>query len=78
MMIPIPRAGILRGVAVTSHPSVRRDLSGALVQDAPRVVRSGSIVTSQGAGTAMEFALELVAEMAGGAKAAELSRAMIV
>jgi len=71
-------AGILRGVAVTSHPSVRAELTDALVQAEPRVLRSGSVLTSQGVGTALEFALELVGELVGAAKADELARAMIV
>lgn len=71
-------AGIARGVELTSHPSVRGELSGAIVLDAPSVVRSGTITTSQGAGTAMEFALALVTELCGDAKSAELARAMVV
>ena len=71
------KAGILRGLAVTSHPSVRGELTGAFVQAEPRVLRSGSVLTSQGAGTALEFALELVADLVGPAKADELARAMI-
>lgn len=71
-------AGILRGVAVTSFPSVRQDLVGATVRADERVVRSGSIVTSQGAGTAIEFALALVADILGQATADELARSMIV
>jgi len=71
-------AGILQGVPVTAHPSVHALLAGALVRPEPRVLRSGSILTSQGAGTALEFALELVAELAGREQAAELARAMIV
>jgi 4-methyl-5(b-hydroxyethyl)-thiazole monophosphate biosynthesis len=70
-------AGVLEGVQVTSHPSVRGKLPGAIVRDAPRVVRSGPILTSQGAGTAMEFALALVADLCGAAKAAELAAAMV-
>jgi 4-methyl-5(b-hydroxyethyl)-thiazole monophosphate biosynthesis len=74
----LAQAGILGGVAVTSHPSVRGKLGDAQVLDEPRVVRSGKIVTSQGAGTAMEFALDLVAQLAGPARADELARAMVV
>jgi protein deglycase len=69
---------VLPGVPVTSHPSVREKLTGADVRSAPTVIRSGSITTSQGAGTAMEFALALVADLCGEAKAAELGRAMVV
>ena len=71
-------AGVLEGVPVTSHPSVRGKLPGAIVRDRPRVVRSGPIATSQGAGTAMEFALALVADLCGEAKAADLATAMVV
>ena len=74
----LARAGVVEGVAVTSHPSVRDRLGGAEVVDAPRVVSSGSVMTSQGAGTAMEFALSLVADLVGEERAAELGRAMIV
>ncbi|MFN0007126.1 MAG: DJ-1 family glyoxalase III [Planctomycetota bacterium] len=71
-------AGVLAGAPVTSHPSVRGMLTGADVRSEPRVLRSGPITTSQGAGTAMEFALALVGDLCGEEKSAELARAMIV
>jgi 4-methyl-5(b-hydroxyethyl)-thiazole monophosphate biosynthesis len=71
-------AGVLAGVAVTAHPSVRAQLGGADVVDAPRVVKSGPIWTSQGPGTAIEFGLAIVAELVGEARSAELARAMLV
>jgi 4-methyl-5(b-hydroxyethyl)-thiazole monophosphate biosynthesis len=74
----LERAGILDGVPVTSHPSVRSDLGAAVVRDSPRVIRSGKIVTSQGPGTAIEFALELVRELCGAERAAQLAQAMLV
>jgi protein deglycase len=74
----LARAGVLEGVEVTSHPSVRDELGGAIVRDAPRVVCSGPIVTSQGPGTAIEFALALVADLCGAERAAEIARAMCV
>jgi 4-methyl-5(b-hydroxyethyl)-thiazole monophosphate biosynthesis len=74
----LARAGVLSGVPATSHPSVRSKLADADVRSSPRVIRSGSVVTSQGPGTAIEFALELVRELAGPAKAAELAAAMLV
>jgi 4-methyl-5(b-hydroxyethyl)-thiazole monophosphate biosynthesis len=70
-------AGVIEGVAVTAHPSVQEKLQGAIVKRDPRVLRSGAVITSQGAGTAMEFALSLIAEMCGADKAAELARAMV-
>jgi len=71
-------AGVVDGVPVTSHPSVRAKLGSADVRDTPRVVRSGHVVTSQGPGTAIEFALALVADLVGQAKADELEAAMLV
>jgi 4-methyl-5(b-hydroxyethyl)-thiazole monophosphate biosynthesis len=72
-------AGITQGVELTAHPSVRRELEqgGARFVEAPRVVRSGSIVTSQGPGTAIEFALALVAELVGAERSRELARGMV-
>lgn len=71
-------AGLLSGVRVTAHPSVRAKLGDAQVVAAPRVVRSGRVITSQGPGTALEFALALVEELFGAKKAGELARAMLV
>lgn len=71
-------AGVLAGHEVTSHPSVRGMLAPAEVRANPRVVRSGTIVTSQGPGTAIEFALELVRELAGDERADALAAGMIV
>ena len=71
-------AGVLDGKAATSHPSVRDRLAGARVEPNRRVVRAGRVLTSQGAGTAIEFALEIVAELCGEAKARELGAGMVV
>ncbi|MEY2745571.1 MAG: hypothetical protein RL112_613 [Planctomycetota bacterium] len=70
-------AGLLEGRAATSHPSVKAKLGGALWTDEP-VVASDGVTTSQGVGTAIAFALELVAARCGRARADELSRAMLV
>ena len=74
----LAKAGVVQGVAVTSHPSVRGKLGGALERPAERVVRSGNVITSQGPGTAIEFALALVAELVGPGKAKELAAGMVV
>ncbi|MCS7000666.1 MAG: DJ-1/PfpI family protein [Bacteroidota bacterium] len=50
--------------AVTSHPSVAEQLRHYDYRT-DRVVQSGRIITSRGAGTAVEFALAIVAELAG-------------
>ena len=72
------QAGITAGRAVTSHPSVRDQLGVAELRPEVRVVRSGNLVTSQGPGTAMEFALALVEELRGRAERDRLATAMVV
>jgi len=76
--IVLAAAGVLEGRQATSHPSVRDQLSGAHIVDESRVVRAGRVVTSQGPGTALEFALELVRELCGPERARTLAQAMLV
>jgi protein deglycase len=70
-------AGILEGRRITTHPGVAQQVRGAKRVD-ERVVRDGNIITSQGAGTSVEFALAIVAEVDGQAKADEVARGMVV
>ncbi len=70
-------AGLLEGRAATSHPSVQRQLGGARWKDEP-VVSDDGVTTSQGVGSAIAFALELVAQRHGRARADELAQAMVV
>ena len=49
-----------------------------LVQGDERVVCAGTVVTSQGPGTALEFSLALVAQLCGQARRDELAAAMVV
>lgn len=70
-------AGILQGRRATAFPSVRSSLTDVTVVEDESVVRDRAVTTSQGAGTAMEFALDLVAQLAGDARAAELRRVLI-
>ena len=55
-------AGLLDGKRFTAYHSVREELGGGLDD---RVVVDGLIVTSRGAGTAMDFALALVTLLVG-------------
>ncbi len=71
-------AGILEGRRATAFPGVRASLSGATVVEDEPVVRDRMVTTSQGPGTALAFALDLVAQWVGEPRAAELRRAMIV
>jgi len=69
-------ASIIEGLSLTSHPSVEKELGGA-VYSCDRVVISGHIITSRGPGTAIEFALSLVNILVGKSKADEISEAVL-
>ncbi len=70
-------AGILQGRRATAFPSVRGKLDGAIVVEDQPVVRDRLVTTSQGAGTAMDFALDLVAQLVGEPQAAALRSELI-
>lgn len=53
------RLGLLNGREATCYPACEADLSGAVYKTSA-VVQDGKIITSRGAGTAVEFALKLV------------------
>jgi 4-methyl-5(b-hydroxyethyl)-thiazole monophosphate biosynthesis len=74
----LARAGVLAGRQATSYPSVRGELAGAEVLGEPAVVTSDGVVTSQGVGTALAFALELVRQWHGRATAERLAEQMLV
>ncbi|MBE7415416.1 MAG: DJ-1/PfpI family protein [Deltaproteobacteria bacterium] len=70
--------GVTAGKRITSHPSVRQELlsRNEAVSD-ERVVADGNIITSQGPGTAMEFAFRLVETLFGKAKADEVNKGVL-
>lgn len=70
-------AGLLAGKRVTSYPTYSNKLNGASYENKP-VVCDGRIITSQGAGTAIQFGLEIVTQLAGKKAAAEVAGAMLV
>lgn len=59
-------AGLLEGRRFTAYQSVRKELGGGLDE---RVVVDGNLITSRGAGTAMDFSLALVSRLLGQAAA---------
>jgi 4-methyl-5(b-hydroxyethyl)-thiazole monophosphate biosynthesis len=59
----LAKAGILRGRRATCYPACAEEL-GMAYDDAP-VIADGNLITSQGPGTAMLFALVLVQHFAG-------------
>jgi 4-methyl-5(b-hydroxyethyl)-thiazole monophosphate biosynthesis len=68
-------AGLLAGRRYTAHFSVHDELPGALAGE--RVVEDGPLITSRGAGTALEFGLALVRRLLGEAKAREVAAAIM-
>ncbi|MFQ5428591.1 MAG: DJ-1 family glyoxalase III [Thermodesulfobacteriota bacterium] len=69
-------AGLTEGRRITSHPGVRTELAREKISD-ERVVIDGNIVTSQGPGTAMEFAFCLVTMLFGEKKAQEVNSGVL-
>jgi 4-methyl-5(b-hydroxyethyl)-thiazole monophosphate biosynthesis len=67
---------MIAGRRLTSHPSVKHQLDGA-IYDEGRVVIDGNLVTSRGPGTAMEFALTLVELLEGQGKMQEIKEAVL-
>ena len=69
-------AGLFDGHEATIYPGMEEHLVGA-VPAAGNVVKSGQLITSKGPGTAMEFALELIAELKGTEVATEIREELI-
>lgn len=65
-------AGLLEGRRFTAHFSVVNELPGA--QTGERTMEDGFLVTSRGAGTALEFGLALVDRLFGEEKEEEIAR----
>ena len=68
-------AGLLEGKRFTAHFSAVNELPGAQIGE--RVIEDGLIITSRGAGTALEFGLALVDRLCGEAKEEEIARAIM-
>ena len=68
-------AGLLEGKRFTAHFSAANELPGA--QTGERVLEDGLIMTSRGAGTALEFGLAMVDRLFGEAKEEEIARAIM-
>lgn len=69
-------AGLLAGKRFTAHSSTHDELPGALGKE--RLIEDGELITSRGAGTALDFGLALVRRLFGGAKAKEVAAAIMV
>ncbi len=70
-------AGLLQpGTAFTAHFSVADQLPG--MRAGEKVLRDGPLITSRGAGTAMDFGLALVASLFGREKRDEIASAIML
>jgi len=68
------KAGIMEGITATRYPGI--DVIGAKYSD-ERIVRDGTIITSQGPGTAIDFALLLVEILVGKATSETVRKAIL-
>jgi 4-methyl-5(b-hydroxyethyl)-thiazole monophosphate biosynthesis len=75
--IILAKAGLLSGKRATSYPSYSTKLDGAVYEDRT-IVTDGNIMTSQGPGTAISFALAIVSRLAGGHASDAVKSAMLV
>jgi 4-methyl-5(b-hydroxyethyl)-thiazole monophosphate biosynthesis len=66
--------GLLPGIRATCHPSMWDQLA---IKDESRVVVDKNCITSQGPGTALEFAIKLVELVYNKEKAEQIAKAMI-
>jgi DJ-1 family protein len=74
--LALDRAGVLTPGAYTCYPGVETRLATPGRRDEP-VVDAVMVITSQGPGTAMAFALHLVARLVGESKRAEVAGALL-
>lgn len=58
------------------YPGLEEQLTGAQVPEGARVVRDGRLTTGQAAGSAVEFGLALIEQLAGTRKAQEVRHAI--
>jgi 4-methyl-5(b-hydroxyethyl)-thiazole monophosphate biosynthesis len=70
----LAREGLLDDRRATVYPGRERDIPRPRGE---RVVADGNIITSQGPGTTMEFALKIVEVLSGKAKAEKLRKALV-
>ncbi len=68
--------GLLKGKRIACYPSVETEIQGAVIMKRPVVV-DGNIVTSRGVGTAIDFALELIAVLMGKEKAVSIAQSIV-
>ena len=70
--------GLLADKTATSHPRFYQSLIAKEVDTESRVVVDGNCITSQGPGTAIDFALELVEQLCGIVKREEVASPLVL
>lgn len=70
--------GILDGKKATCYPGCESDFSSKTTHSKERVVVDGNIITSQGPGTALEFALVIAARLVGKEMADTVREKMLI
>ncbi len=75
--IVLAAAGLLSGKKATCYPSYSDRLHGVMYEESP-VVSDGTIITSRGPGTAVNFGIEIAARLAGRHVADAVAKAMLV
>lgn len=70
--------GLLEGKTATGHPMFQQSLNAKELNSESRVVVDGNCITSQGPGTALDFALELVEQLCGVVKREEVGSPMVL
>ncbi len=76
--IALEASGVLKGRRATAYPGFGDQLQSAAETCDDRVVEDGPVVTSAGPGTALEFALVLVARLTSDEMAQTLREGMLV
>jgi 4-methyl-5(b-hydroxyethyl)-thiazole monophosphate biosynthesis len=73
----LARAGLLAGRNATCYPGLETELAGAK-PSSERVVVDGHVITSQGPGTAMEFAVAILRLLVGDAVADGVAKGLLL
>lgn len=67
------------GKSITSYPSFKDQLKADYKYvDNKKVVQDGNLITSQGPGTAFDFALHIAEALVGGGKAKEVAKGLLL
>lgn len=76
-VVVLQERGLLRGRGATCFPGLREQLDPSC-RRAGRVVQDGNLLTSQGPGTALEFALAAVAHLCGHGRRGEIAAQLLL